>query len=145
VGGASNGTVALYDPRTLRPRGVGLPSAFGVPETLRFDNDDRRLLIESGDRTLRLIDVATATQLGDPIPVGEHAPLLGNGGQLLRPDGKEVAATTDAGIAVWDLVPHDWQRAACRVADRNLTRGEWRKYLGALGPYHETCPAGGAA
>ncbi len=132
VGTAANGTVTRYNPHTLQAAGA-LPSAFGAADSLRFDRDGGRLLIESGDRTLRLIDVATGTAIGDPIPVGEHAPLFGNGGQLLRPDGREVSATVDAGIAIWDLEPRDWQPAACTAAGRNLTRAEWTRYLGALG------------
>ena len=145
VGARSDGTVVLYDPRTLRSRGRTLPGAFGVPETLRFDRNDRRLLIESGDRTLRLVDVATGTQLGDPIRVSERAPLFGNGGLLLRGDGKEVSATVDTGIAIWDLDASHWKPAACAIAGRNLTRTEWHQYLGSLGPYRETCPGFDAA
>lgn len=33
----------------------------------------------------------------------------------------------------------DWKRLACRIANRNLTRQEWRQYLGDL-PYQKTCP-----
>lgn len=33
-----------------------------------------------------------------------------------------------------------WKRAACRIANRNLTQQEWRQYFGDL-PYHKTCPA----
>jgi hypothetical protein len=35
-------------------------------------------------------------------------------------------------------------RHACQIANRNLTRAEWRQYLGDL-PFHTTCaglPAG---
>ena len=32
-----------------------------------------------------------------------------------------------------------WLNRACRMANRNLTKAEWRQYLGDL-PYRKTCP-----
>jgi hypothetical protein len=37
-------------------------------------------------------------------------------------------------ISLDSLVPR-----ACRLANRNLTRTEWQRYLGGL-PYRPTCP-----
>ncbi len=58
---------------------------------------------------------------------------------MLRADGKQASGTFDGGIAIWDLDPQHWQRESCAIAGRNLTRSEWSRYLGALGPYHQTC------
>ncbi|MFP4436001.1 MAG: hypothetical protein ACLFVO_02035 [Chloroflexaceae bacterium] len=32
-----------------------------------------------------------------------------------------------------------WKSRACRIANRNLTAAEWRRYLGDR-PYEQTCP-----
>jgi hypothetical protein len=50
-----------------------------------------------------------------------------------------AAVATGDGIVAWDLDPASWELAACRLAGRNLTRGEWDRYLGDLAPYRATC------
>jgi hypothetical protein len=50
-----------------------------------------------------------------------------------------ASASSDKSIRLWDVDPHSWAKRACDIANRNLTREEWRKYLGDL-PYRKTCP-----
>ena len=47
-------------------------------------------------------------------------------------------------ITSWDLRTATWARLACRVANRQLTRDEWRRYVGATS-YRPACriPQGG--
>ena len=40
---------------------------------------------------------------------------------------------------VLDVDPHSWQRTACRLAGRNLTRTEWAQYVPGQA-YRKTCP-----
>jgi len=54
-------------------------------------------------------------------------------------DGAHLAASGPHGIAKWDLAPSSLRTAACRVANRNLTRSEWLTYLGAGTPYRAMC------
>lgn len=35
----------------------------------------------------------------------------------------------------------EWEQRVCYLANRNLTAGEWMRYLPFL-PFHETCPTG---
>ena len=39
----------------------------------------------------------------------------------------------------FDLDPTIWERDACTIANRNLTRVEWNQYVPGV-PYHKTCP-----
>ncbi|MDP9332347.1 MAG: hypothetical protein M3Q30_03405, partial [Actinomycetota bacterium] len=39
----------------------------------------------------------------------------------------------------FDLEPASWEKTACMIANRNLTRVEWEQYAPGV-PYHKTCP-----
>ncbi len=39
----------------------------------------------------------------------------------------------------WSMRPADWERAACLVAGRDLSRTRWDQLVGAAVPYHQTC------
>ncbi len=62
-------------------------------------------------------------------------------------DGKTIAAGYDvpdgrqsvSSVMLWDLDPHSWQSQAGRIANRNLTRSEWRQYFPDE-PYRATFP-----
>lgn len=57
------------------------------------------------------------------------------------PDGKTLAAGSgDTTIILLDVSLESWQDRACRIANRNLTRAEWEKYIGDIEPYRATCP-----
>ena len=89
----------------------------------------------SPDGAVRLIDVASHTQLGEPIPVtATDNPTI-----ALRPDGRALAQPSPKGLLIWDLHPAHWQTAA-HLAGRDLTTGEWQIYLSTVGRYQRACP-----
>jgi WD40 repeat protein len=56
------------------------------------------------------------------------------------PDGRWIASGSfDKTVRVWQLLPEDLIDAVCARLPRNLTRAEWRRYLGEE-PYRATCP-----
>ena len=58
---------------------------------------------------------------------------------FFSPDGNTLIPSGGAMSIQWDLGLGLWKARACRVANRNLTRAEWRQYLGDE-PYSVLCP-----
>ena len=129
------GNIIALDPISFRESGDRFPAVRGHLEAMALSADERRLAVLGGDRSVRLYDVATRTELGTDIDVESL------GGVAMRSDGGEAAVVTEQGIVVWDLDPAKWSDAACELAGRNLTQAEWHTYIGDLAVYHKTCPA----
>jgi WD40 repeat protein len=135
IGEGRGGDVSFFDLLTLEPIGPPLPISAGRVYEVDFDDDGSLMMTRGSDRTVRLIDVASRTQIGEAIRIP-----LTEFGVSLRPDGRELAVHSPFGVALWDLDPTAWEDAACRVAGRNPTREEWERYVGELAPYRATCP-----
>jgi hypothetical protein len=63
-------------------------------------------------------------------------------GVVFSPDGKTIAAGYNVGgrggLVLFDVDLRSWQRIAGRIANRNLTKGEWSQYFPDDKPYHRT-------
>ena len=53
---------------------------------------------------------------------------------------QDFAGDPDDAVNDFDFQPAAWERDACTIANRNLTRSEWTQYLPGV-PYHKTCPS----
>ena len=99
---------------------------------------------------VRLIDIATGQQIGEPLVVGAAPTAIGDaiayinssGFILSNPTGTRFQTTVEgpgqSGI-LWSADPAEWEGTACRIAGRNLTKAEWAQYLPSQ-PYRVTCP-----
>ncbi len=124
VYGDLQGRVWILDTRTWKPRGRPL-RVQGSVIAADLSADGRWLATTYGDGTARLWDAASGR------PVG--APLTSASGNILSTafvrGGSELAVVTERGGYVWDVRPESWERRACAVAGRRLTRAEWEAAL----------------
>ncbi|MGB8435085.1 MAG: TIR domain-containing protein, partial [Burkholderiales bacterium] len=94
-------------------------------EVLAFDPEGHRLAVANSDSTWTLWDVSAARTLGTafPAPAVIRAMAFAN-------DGKQLLTGDWQGrVIVWDVALADWRTQACRIAGRELTADEWRRYL----------------
>jgi WD40 repeat protein len=94
--------------------------------------DDR-----GGDDGVVLFDADTQRRLSDE-------PLAVKGGKLssvtFSPNGKTIATGYGGGMVLWDVDLSSWQGLAATIANRNLTRAEWRQYFPEEESYRPTFP-----
>lgn len=125
------GRVWTFDTRTWKPRGRPLLVA-GQVLAADLSSDGRLLVTTSFDRTAQLWDVLSGRPVRGPLP--------GSGdivGAAFIRGGREMTVMHERGGYMWDVRPSAWERHACAVAGRTLTRAEWEAAL----PGREYAPA----
>jgi WD40 repeat protein len=109
--GAQDGSVQLWDVGSLEPLGAPLAGR-GVPSSLTFSPDGRALW--SG---------------GPAEPLAQRDPLA-----------NPVPPSVAMALFRWDVDLGSWETHACAIANRNLTREEWNRFVGTAEAYRKTCP-----
>ena len=121
----SGGRVRLVDANTLRTVAPPLPLVGGSVNTVSF-NRDGSLLAESGtDGVTHLVDVATWRSIGPPLP----ATALALATSAFAGNDRLFTFDTAGKGVIWPLSTDALTGHACAIADRNLTREEWREFL----------------
>jgi WD40 repeat protein len=134
--GSFDKTVILWDVARQRALGPPLTGHKDIVMGVSFSPDGRTLASGSVDNTIILWDVATRQPLGPPL-TGHTKEVTSVSFSL---DGLTLASgSRDRTIILWDVDLKSRLSRACRIANRNLTKAEWRQYLGDL-PYRKTCP-----
>jgi WD40 repeat protein len=132
--GGQNGHVLFLDPRTGRSMHPPLQASAGNIVYAAFSPDGRSLAVSGADNTVEVWDVRARKRLGGsfgPYP-GDIAPVL------FEPDGRLLIILLEQGVQ-WPMKPRSWERSACQVAGRDLTRAEWQDLLPSR-PYQKVCP-----
>ncbi len=133
--GTASGQLLFWSAGNGRPRAAPLHAATGNIDTVSFSPDGSLVAAGAYDRSSTLWDVRSHRQVGDSFPeqVGA-APTV-----LFEPDGR-LLIYYDSNAAQWPSGVQSWERFACRVAGRDLTRAEWRDILPSRA-YMHVCPA----
>jgi DNA-binding SARP family transcriptional activator/WD40 repeat protein/tRNA A-37 threonylcarbamoyl transferase component Bud32/type II secretory pathway predicted ATPase ExeA len=134
----TDGRLAFFDARTMRPSGTPLTLTSSILADLIFSPNGDMVLVQDLKAENHLVDVREHARVGDPIP-GSAAVPPEFGLHDFTPDGKAMLLPSPRGAALWDLAPTRWLRDACTLAGRDLTPAEWRRYFSAFGRHRSTC------
>jgi Tol biopolymer transport system component len=109
----------------------------GANNSPTFSPDGRILAHTSGQ--LRTDVVLVNLRNGRPAWTLEtHATVLTI---AFTPDGKRlVTGHSNGHVGLWDADVESWPRYACRIANRNLTREEWKALVAEEVPFEVLCP-----
>jgi WD40 repeat protein len=136
VGGTGNprSIVRLVDIRTGELVGELDQGGVGAA-TLEFSSDGRMLAVGGlAENVASLWDVSSGTQIGAKLTVGSRRIAMD-----LSSDGRRLLMVADNGEgAIWDIDPESWAKRACAIANRTLTREEWKEFLPGR-PYEPAC------
>jgi WD40 repeat protein len=129
--GARDGRVWTVDTRTWKPRGRPQRVSPGV-RSAALSPDGRLLAATSIGGTGGLWDVRSRRPVGAALSGG-----TGDSVATAFLGASRLAVLHERGGVAWDVRPGAWERHACTVAGRALTRAEWH----ALLPRHRYAPA----
>jgi WD40 repeat protein len=125
TGGWQSGKLDMWDAATGRRVAEPAQASAGWVLSLDFAWDGSLVVTGSTDGTVRLFETETLKQVGANIPADDNLWAFAD----VMP-GDEMLILSNSGHAWrWDLNPARWARHACVVANRRLTRSEWRAFL----------------
>jgi len=132
--GTGDGKLLRWDLRHGKPVGAPLQIAAAPLDPISFSADGRLLVASALDGTQTLWDLRARRRLGKSFPARSG----GDAAAHFTPHGDVVIEYLGEG-AIWPTDPRVWQRYACQVAGRDLTRAEWSDVLPDRN-YRRVCP-----
>jgi WD40 repeat protein len=135
--GTRGGIVQLWNPTSGDQIAGPVAVAAGSATSIAFDPTGQRLATTGGqDGTVKLWSSSTLAQEGTALNTEQGAAATA----AFDPGGKHLLVVDDHGNGfTWPTSLAAWERRACTVAGRNLTRAEWARYLPGH-PYTRICP-----
>ena len=126
LGGSTDGWTRAWSTTTWKPVTRRLTGHTSEVVAGSMSPDGRTLATGSADGIVRLYDLRTQRPVGAPLPAVANRQVAPE----FSPDGAYLYAFTQAGRQYrWDVRPSSWERRACRIAGRTLTRAEWNDTL----------------
>jgi WD40 repeat protein len=103
--------------------------------SLAFSPDGKYVVSGSKDNTARVWESSTGNEVARLI----HGDTVSS--VAFSPDGRYVVSgSEDKTLRIWMWQPKDLISNACAYLPRNLTRAEWKQYIGDALPYEAVCP-----
>jgi WD40 repeat protein/DNA-binding SARP family transcriptional activator len=135
--GTAAGIVQLWNPTTGAQIGHPTLVAAAPVSTIAFDPaGDTYATAGGSDGLVKLWTTKTQQQFGATFP-GDPGQW---GNAQYTPDGSRLVVVYQDGTGVvWPVSLHAWEEHACQVAERNLTREEWSRFIGNP-RYSAVCP-----
>jgi WD40 repeat protein/class 3 adenylate cyclase len=135
--GSWAGIVNLWNPKTGKRLGHPTLVAQAPVSAVAFAPDGKGFATSGGSSGHTKVWVtSTLQQLGDDFPGGEGS----WGNVAYTPDGRYLFSVYADGSAYrWPVTVGAWEDQACRVAARNFTREEWRRFVAGRS-YERVCP-----
>jgi WD40 repeat protein/DNA-binding SARP family transcriptional activator len=134
------GVVEVFDLET--GHAVGEPYA-GLERPIvdvQVSADGRLLAANTSDGQARLWDAHTGFPLGPPLRYDIETTYRETSLAFSPAGDSLVTAGRNGDVIAWDLDPDRLAGWVCNLAGRNLTRGEWERYMPEGMEYRKTCP-----
>jgi len=126
VTGSFKGWTRVWSTRTWKPVTPRLAGHNSVVVAASVSPDGRTLATGSFDGAVLLYDARSKKPIGAPLPAVANRVVA----PVFSPDGAYLYAFTNAGRQYrWDVRPSSWERRACAIAGRTLTKAEWNDAL----------------
>jgi DNA-binding SARP family transcriptional activator/WD40 repeat protein len=135
--GSQGGFVQLWNPASGDQVAGPVAVAAGPVTSIAFDPAGQRFATTGAqDGTVKLWSTSTLEQEGTAFSTEQGAATAA----AFEPGGKSLLVVDNHGNAfTWPTSLAAWERRACTIAGRNLTRAEWARYLPGH-PYTQVCP-----
>jgi WD40 repeat protein len=127
--------VSLWDARTGRPLHTFTPAGTEAAGVV-FVRDGRSLVVASqlattgpsgtASAVAQLWDVRTLEPIGEPLPLGVPGTVFASRDSTSE---RVLIGSGSGKAALWDIDVRHWEREACAIAGRTLSRAEWSRYL----------------
>jgi WD40 repeat protein len=134
AGGTRDGGVLLWNARG-RPDPPPFAAATGTVDPVSFSPDGKLLAASSADQTATLWGLRSRKRLGSTFPIEQGAIPVA---RFIRNGDLVISYLGNA--TPWPTRVQRWERFACQVADRALTRAEGAELLPQR-PYRAVCAA----
>ncbi len=135
--GTVSGNLQMWDPMSSRDLADPLPVTAGPVAAITFDPTGQRVATTSTqDGNVKLFATSTLEQEGTTLNTDHDAAASAT----FAPHGDSLLVVNNLGDGfILPTSPSAWERQACAVAGRNLTRQEWDLFVPGQS-YARTCP-----